>query len=315
MKTSTIFLLLGLLPILTLRGQDVTWDTITFENPYEYLSIDTSSTCIWQIDVPQKAFFDAAYSGERAIVTDPLNPYPINNNSCFDLKIGIFNIGWYPEDIFIEFRHKFDTDSLHDGGFITISYDTGRTFINIIEDTNYFYSITPVEQGWLNANLYSPADTLYNGEYGYSGRSDGWITTNICWTLIPIKADYRETGDTIILRFNFISDNNESDNEGWMLDNIRLYSVDFGGAVHDFGLENLITIYPNPVNSPFTVKLDKYYSDITIDLLDVKGNVLKQSYFHNTDSLEYGYTEKLKGIYFLKITLNVEKYVIKKLVF
>ena len=83
--------MLWILPITIISGQDVTWDVIAFEAPYEYLGIDTSGTCIWQIATPHKTFFDSSCSTDQAIITDSLNSYPVNNYSFFDLKIGAFN--------------------------------------------------------------------------------------------------------------------------------------------------------------------------------------------------------------------------------
>lgn len=104
------------------------WDTIGFEENYEYIKIDTSSSNIWQIGFPNKTYLDSSYSGENAIVTDISNSYASDNHSYFDLYVGDFNYSdYYPWDIFIEFKHKFDTDTLKDGGYITVSYDNGNT--------------------------------------------------------------------------------------------------------------------------------------------------------------------------------------------
>ena len=104
------------------------WTVITFEEPSPYIHINPSAQNIWQIGAPQKIFFNSAYSVPNTIVTDTINFYPVNNQSSFDLYVGAFNMGgmwgWnYPLDIFIDFRHKYDTDTLIDGGYITVSWD------------------------------------------------------------------------------------------------------------------------------------------------------------------------------------------------
>ena len=122
----TILLFTFILLTTQLRGiyaDTLYYDTIQFEVPYAYLEIDTSAQCIWQIARPQKLFFNSSYSGEKAILTDSVSSYPTDNLSFFELKIGEFNCSTYVEvgleeivGFCIEFKHKFDTDTLADGG-------------------------------------------------------------------------------------------------------------------------------------------------------------------------------------------------------
>lgn len=285
------------------------WDTITFEAPYEYLIIDTSSQNIWQIGAPNKIFFDSAYSINNAIVTDTLNFYPINNNSYFDLRIGAFNYNYYyPDDIFIEIKHKFDTDTLKDGGFISVSYDQGLTWMNIINDTVYGQA-TP---SWDNLNLYNYYDTLYNGEFGFSGHSNGWITTMFSWHYIPVKNNIDVIGDTMIVRFNFISDSIENNNEGWMIDNIKLYSVDLGGGIND--TKSLkFNITPNPMNEISIIELESY-SEIQLSIFNIQGQLVRQKRYFNNQSIIINKANFNSGIYFVKIRTDSNLIGIKKLI-
>ena len=68
------------------------WHVINFDTSYKYIHIDTSGQNIWQVGIPQKTYFNSSYSPSRAIVTDTVNDYPVNNYSYFDLYIGNFNI-------------------------------------------------------------------------------------------------------------------------------------------------------------------------------------------------------------------------------
>ncbi len=120
-------------------------------------------------------------------MTDSLNPYPENNYSYFDIKIGIFNNDDFSYNNFIEFHHKYDTDSLLDGCYITVSTDSGKTWMNIINKQQAFGAI------WMDqyaTNLYSEQDTLFNGEYGFSGHSDEWLTTAFGWGLFVVKSEW-----------------------------------------------------------------------------------------------------------------------------
>lgn len=289
------------------------WDTITFEEPYEYLQIDTSSQNIWQIGKPGKIFFDSAYSINNAIVTDTLNYYPVNTNSYFDLKIGEFNYnGYYPYDIFIEIKHKFDTDSLKDGGFITVSYDEGQTWTNIINDSSGFWDITPSNNGLSGLNLYTESDTLFNGEFGFSGISNDWITTWFAWFIIPSISNMDFIGDTMIVRFNFISDNIESDKEGWMIDDIKLYSVDLGGGIDD-KKELEFRFSPNPMSEKSIIELNDYH-ELELTVFDIHGRILKRNTYLDNQSIIIKREKLNSGIYFVKIRTDENLIGIRKLI-
>ena len=282
-------------------------DTITFEDNDEYLLIDSFENNIWQVCIPNKVFFDSAFSPNKAIVTDSTGYYPKNNHSFFDIYVGEFNDSLYPLSIFIEFRHKFDTDTLKDGGFITTSYDGGKTWMNIIHDNLVW--LPP----WETQNLYSENDTLFNGEPGFSGRSVGWIKT-VFWKHWMLSKSTNNIGDTMIVRFNFISDSIESDKEGWMIDDIRLYSMDIGGGLEDHGYYKSLRLYPDPAYTFFSFELDRIYNTIDIDIIDSNGKSIKKSRFQNLDNIFFPCAEFKAGVYFIKTTLNSKEIYMNKVI-
>jgi len=320
MKVVILFLLLFINQNALLYSQEKTieyFDLITFDTAYPYLTIDTSSQCIWQIASPQKPYFNAPYSGQKAILTDSINPYPVNNLSYFDLKIGNFNIEHeYPYNFCMEIQHKYDTDSLADGGFITISYDNGTTWKNIFTDDNNFWELTPfiIQNSPMSDDYGIYTDSLVNDELGFSGRSDGWVTTRLEWITPYAKSDWIEPEDTIVLRFNFISDDQETNKEGWMIDDIQLYAVVLGGAVENYGDNDLIKLYPNPAEHFIIIELDRIYQDIFLELIDLKGTVLDVIQYSNTNHMQIEYDPWSKGINFLRIRLNHETVITKRII-
>ncbi len=320
MKAS-VFLVLLLVTQQIFGNTDTTYfDTITFENPYEYIKIDTSGKCIWQIARPQKPYFNSSYSGDKAILTDSVNSYPINNHSFFDLKIGEFNCPYFfyneSRNFCIEFNHKFDTDTLSDGGYITISYDNGETWGNVFLDNNSYFEIMTPYYAYNEEIIDFNISTLNNGELGFSGRSDEWISTKLEWVHffgLP-KKGYTVPGDTIILRFNFISDDTESAKEGWMIDDISIYQILIfsGGLVRDYGKSDLIKVYPNPSGSYTKIELDQTYRDIQVDQIDMHGQILNTSQFYNSDHIELQNDNQLEGLYFIRITLDHKTVIVKR---
>ncbi|MFI5220854.1 MAG: hypothetical protein ACHQK8_00905, partial [Bacteroidia bacterium] len=107
---------------------------INFEtkNYSNLLFIDTSNhKNIWQIGKPNKSKFDSAYSKPNALVTDTLNPYPINDTSRFIIKN---SIGYGYLGTSLGFYYKLNTDSLKDFGMIEISMDSGSHWYDIISN-------------------------------------------------------------------------------------------------------------------------------------------------------------------------------------
>jgi len=319
---STVMFSTAQVPVSNYPGDTIgIWTIISFEEPSEDLFIDPSPDNLWQIGIPQKPYFNQAYTVPNAIVTDTINWYPVNNLSFFDLYINEINTNWgYPYcGLFLDFRHKFDTDTLKDGGYISVSWDMGLTWMNIIEDTlSRFWMVSPAFPGFIygNTNVYDTSDILFNGEHGYSGKSNGWVQTSLAWYEIPIKERQDFPPDTMILRFNFISDNDNHDKEGWMIDQIRLFSIDLGTGFRDFiDGQNKAFISPNPVKSAATITLDKNYDRVDFKLMDLSGRTIQEGSCKQCSSFTLQRGHINPGMYLLNINPGKSPAETHKLVF
>ena len=286
------------------------WSEITFDEPSAYIQIIPSAQNLWQIGTPQKTFFNEAFTPPNAMVTDTMNFYTDNNLSYFELSVGDFNANWSSfYDLFIDFRHKFDSDTLHDGGYVTVSWDNRQTWQNIIDDTvsTHFYWITPSNPAgfWGNTDLYKAGDTLFNGEHGFSGRSNGWVHSCMAWYSFPVKQPVHFPGDTIFFRFNFISDNTHHNREGWMIDQIRIFSIDLGGGIRMLdGSGGKAVINPNPITTDAVVTLDRVYSQVKFSMTDMSGRVVQAGTLENSRLFTISRASLSPGSYFLKITMD-----------
>jgi hypothetical protein len=270
------------------------------------IKFDTSiPNNIWQIGEPQKVIFDEAYSVPNAIMTDLNNPYPVNNTSSFYLSIK--EVQWFTgSPSTLRFYHKFDTDSLTDGGYIDVSYDGGASWLNIIYDSTMFNCSWTPGFWYFSSNFYGDSDTLFNGMNGFSGKSDDWQESMFIWFYcLGVDEEYP---DSMMIRFNFISDDLPSDKEGWMIDNIVLHSDLCGftpeGKTNDYS----VTIQPNPINNESRIIIHgtiktKYNLTIT----DIFG---RQVYTITASDNEFllNNTGLKTGIYFYRIKFedNIE---------
>jgi hypothetical protein len=265
--------------------------------------------CKWRTDVnghnrityrlpTEKEWSDIALKGLSELEKKNGCQDSINSKGCF-----LFNYKHKPCDWDIKNNitgpKQFDTDTLKDGGYISVSYDHGRTWMNIIKD-NIYFGISPAHS-YNGFNLYNNKNVLYNGEYGFSGNSNGWVTTWFAWYLPPVKSALIFT-DTMIIRFNFISDSIQTNKEGWMIDNIRLY-VERMSEINTIVNMNF-NIYPNPFNKSTTIELDQTYKEILIELYDMEGKLIDQKTFNNIKILNYNKGKLNSGLYFIKIVTD-----------
>ncbi|MFW5821384.1 MAG: hypothetical protein ACOCWA_08845 [Bacteroidota bacterium] len=110
------------------------FETIDYKN---FITLDSS--VVWQVGEPSKSYFDTAFSGEKVIITDTLNTYPINTKDCFYLTIDLIKYTWFGYTwCDLEFRHKIDCNSGTEGGYVEVSYDKGQNWKNIIFDSIHF---------------------------------------------------------------------------------------------------------------------------------------------------------------------------------
>ncbi len=293
-------------------------DTINFEEPGQgviEIQIDTlDSTNIWQIAVPNKLFLDSAYSFSHAIITDSLNYYPTNNESFFYLN---FSNDYNFTDGVFEIRHKFDTDTLKDGGLIEMSCDSGATWMNIINEDHcpFGYSLEGCNlTDWVNqlyqtpSTLYTNTDSLFNGDYGFSGNSGGWVTT---W-FGTVEYGLKSHSDNIMLRFKFVSDTINTNKEGWMIDDIRFYQISVPGSI-DEQIAPKFKIYPNPVSSSANIELEKIYNTTEVLVYNALGNLVKTHTYSNQRTVTFEKENLPSGVYWLQLKGDSESLGVRRI--
>jgi len=212
------------------------------------LTIDTSSASLWQIGNTLKSGFSIDTIPSHGIMTDTLNPYPANANDFFVLKIG------YVTNFIVDIWHKYQMDSMHAGGIVEFSTDSGLTWMNV----SYCDQID-------TQRFYSPVDTIFSGQPAFKGNSNGEKLSRLQFTNCEEWA-IRETGtgcfaqfqspSPIYIRFRFVSDATVDSLSGWMIDSIRIENPGCffaGGGVHNVANENTISIFPNPAYDDITI--------------------------------------------------------------
>ena len=289
-----------------------------FENTNGPLTFSSNGNMIWQIGLPAKPFFDTAFSAPNAIMTDTINPYPVNNVSSIILN----NIDTSQSAVSavhgrntLTFLHKYQTTQFHDGCAVEVSYN-GITWQNFLVDTFWQNNSWPGTSGQEfpnNINMYSLADTLYNFGYGFSGTSNGWVSSYIewVWWIAVTGTNLFPMPDSMFIRFTFYSDSTAENLDGWMIDNISLTGQDPSGIEENLFQSSAIVLHPQPSSETVNVSMRKGIQGMFYSIYDLEGRKVLSGRAHNMFSIDVSSIDA--GIYNLAIETDENKVLVKPL--
>lgn len=278
---------------LSLYSQDP-WDIFGYEfnlnfddtSQFHRIDIDTISNPnnSWQIGSPQKNVFTSAYSLPNVIVTDTINPYPVNDTSSFSVRFLAGQGFTFPHTATVSGFYKVDSDSLSDFGKIEFSPDNGETWIDLLTDTvyenmgGYFFTtdrpvLTGVSADW---------------EYFYVNIGQLGPILNI------------QEGDTVVYKFTFISDSTQTNRDGLMYDN--LVFEDWVEGLDKIGYGRIKSdCFPNPVSELLSIAFDNNQSALfEVLIYDVRGRLLYTS-TTTEDKIDLSVHSFNNGLYFYKL--------------
>ena len=242
---------------------------ITFKTIRQGVTIDTANhQNIWEIGRAKKVFFDSANTVPVGIVTDTVNDYPPDNLSSFIIDIKSNSTypywsGW--GSAMLSFRHKYNTDSLYDGGYVEIQYDTSKEWINVVNDDGTSF----------NQNFYNTKDTILGNIPAFNGNSNVWVNSTCYWRWLELVKS-GGIHNEVKLKFVFESSVKKVNLDGWMIDNIEFTIYQVGGGVNELGMRNGelgINVYPNPVNSLIDLSYSLMRNSlVSLKIYDLLGN-------------------------------------------
>lgn len=256
------------------------------------IKIDTVSNPnnIWQIGAPEKTVFTSASSLPNVIVTDTINPYPVNDTSAFTLKFLAGSGFTWPHTVMLSGVYKVDSDSLTDFGKIEFSPNNGVTWIDLLTDTVY------KNMGCYYWDTSKPVLT---------GTSTNWEYFNVLVAGFGSVFDIQH-GDTIVYKFTFISDSIQTNRDGLMYDD--LIFVDYAEGLEEIGYGLLKSeCFPNPATDRLTISFDnKQNASFDVHIYDIRGRQVYTSKT-NAETLSLSIASFNKGLYFYKLVSEADK--------
>ncbi len=292
MKRTLILTIVYLLLCFYSKAQTTLDFNIDFDTPLQDTNIsyfiDTvhSQNNIWQIGHSHKSYLNAG----KVLITDTLNPYPVNDTSYFNIKIwnhGLSNLNGEYDHFMVTWYYRVDADSLKDFGFFEFSPDNGQTWY-LMNDVIYQNCWWTIDGYW------HPITGHTEGERGINLVDFG----QFCIDNLPIIED------TIQLRFGFISDSNFDNKEGLMIDNIYI-SIATGVGVDEYQNSNhWVKVYPNPSDGDITIQYKLIGTDkCEFELYDVFGRkVYAHSLPSDATSFSLNGTFLPGGVYYYRVT-------------
>ena len=205
---------------------------IDFESYYSNwrVLIDTSiENNSWQIGAPQKEWLSDPNSQPNVLITDTIESYPINDSSVFSFLHVRIPIQDDSHHTSFAGYYKSDCDTLADYCTIELSPNNGKSWIDLLTDDHNYWGVKP---------------TL-------TGKTE-WTEF---WIDIEELTLYYELEDSIIFRFTFISDNNDSQRGGIMFDDFWVNEF-FTGIDLSSRSDILISVYPNPTQDVLNFEIE-----------------------------------------------------------
>ena len=263
----------------------VEW-AIDFEEPavFDKIFIDTVSNPgnIWQIGEPGKLILNGSYSPTHAIITDTLNQYPPNDTSSFIIThLREWPTGTGNYLLLLDFYFKMDSDTLEDFGQIGISVDNGNSW-NDLDSLDAMYYLN-----WLE-----PKPPL-------TGSVHDWTHFSVDLSQLTFYLGY---SDTLLYKFTFISDGVNTGKEGWIIDDFLF--EDFWEGVGEYRNDNIISIFPNPVNDFLEIKSNRKTINGVVEVIDRGGRALLS--YQNFNGEPVDIRSLGAGIYLLKYSTSKE---------
>ena len=252
-----------------------------FDNSCADQSQDTLSNPnnIWEVGIPNKTVFDAAYVGTNSMITDLDSAYSVNDTSYFILG---YEVG---EGYILELHGAYwvNSDTLNDFGTIEVSLNQGNSWIDMLNDTIYLSG-----KEWDG-----PKPVL-------TGNSDGWKEFQFISITLHDYFNFNY-GDTVMYRFGFISDGQSDTLDGLMFDAIEMF--DWMLSVPQYSMGDFESkVYPNPTSSSVDISFSNPQAEeVSCVIIDAYGRIVEGPVTTSTESLHFDLQNIERGLYHYRI--------------
>lgn len=262
-------------------------DTIQYS-----LSADTNN--VWKVGKPNKSYFKEGLSKPNVLITELDSSYGNNLNSSVIFKAYTYDMEFYRSYAFT-WSQKFDLEIEKDIAAIDFSFNGGFIWSNVFDSTNFWgYYINFYGFDYTQLNQ-------YKGIKGFTGLDTNWRDLWLCFSNWSSTSYYP---DSILVRFTLKSDSVDSNNEGWMIDNMNARASIVHTVDSDLKPKDKFIVFPNVTTGIFHVESTYEYGSKNkineISIYDSDGKLIK----YNNQKVKratFDLTDYTDGVYYIDI--------------
>lgn len=208
---------------------------------------------------------------------------------------------------------------------LTLADSTYQTIVSITGNTSHSFAITSCESYNAPDGQVYTTSGIKTAIIPNAAGCDSTITINLTINQVDVNVSQNETTLTANLSgatYQWLDCNNGyaeitgANNQVFTATQNGSYAVEvsqngcadtsacyavttIGILENNFGSE--ITVYPNPTDKKFTVHLGKIFSNITVQISNSTGQVIRALYFNQEDRIPLELTEAV-GVYFITVS-------------
>ncbi len=166
---------------------------------------------VWQIGPPQKEFLNFAYNDEMVIITDTINPYPINDTSSFTINHIVGELSFPGGNLYSFTLRGAYFSQLDEGDVCKMEY-------SVNQGESWYDLVDPIDEQGYYVSWHSEIPD-------FSVQTNDWELFDLEWSILlkyEENGDEIQVGDTLQVRFSLLSDTTSGNAEGIMFDSFWL---------------------------------------------------------------------------------------------
>jgi len=91
----------------------------------------------------------------------------------------------------------------------------------------------------------------------------------------------------------------------WTVDSFEVTATETTLAVDDFGIDKVITVYPNPSNGVFKIAMPIMQNEVTVEIYTIQSQLISRKlYTVNNGKVEINIDDKPTGLYIVQVLLE-----------
>jgi len=169
----------------------------------------------------------------------------------------------------------------------------------------------------------TPLELVYSIDYDGSSNPNGFTWTSVPNITIPIHSNGTGTEEvftfndvdissitgTAYVAFKYYSNGSPT---RWTVDSFEVTAEETTLAIDDFGIDKVISVYPNPSNGVFKIGITKIQNEVTVEIYTIQSQLISRKLYRvNNGIVKINIDDKPTGLYIVQVHLENNSTVFK----